>query len=86
MPDSHRVEILACELKRMLGERAFFSVTGEAEPPCPDAHFDEAFLKEHVDALDRPFYVCGTPEMVESVAKALQAIGVSEDAIVREAS
>lgn len=76
--------ILAGEFRRILGENALYTVTGEDSRTYLDGRVDEKFLREQVSDFDQYFYVCGPTEMVEDVTEALKILGASEDKIIFE--
>jgi cytochrome-b5 reductase len=75
--------ICGLELRHYLGERAVFTFTREQES-ASGRRIDLAFLREHIGALDRTFYVCGPPGFVESVNEHLVTLGVDRDRLVCE--
>lgn len=44
-----------------------------------------AFIQSHSDGLNKLFYLCGPPPMVEDIEKQLTDLGVITDSIVKEA-
>jgi cytochrome-b5 reductase len=76
--------ICAAELRHYLGERAVFTLTREHEPGQAGRRIDADFLREHIDDLDRHFYVCGPPGFVETVNADLLALGANPDRLVYE--
>lgn len=80
--------ILEGELRRMLGDRAVFTLTREEPTPGlghVQGRIDEAMLREYVSDFDRPFYVCGPPEMVEELTGVLEELGADPQNVVIEA-
>ncbi len=47
-------------------------------------HIDQAFLKEQISDFSDYFYLCGPPEFMEEVEKALKALGMPDDKLVKE--
>ena len=76
--------ILEDELRDILGDQALFTLTREEHPDYFQGRIDEAFLKKHVDDFNKPFYVCGTPEMTQEVNKILEKMGAPSDSIIFE--
>ena len=76
--------ILEQELKEMLDEDVVFTLTREKHPDYHHGHIDEAFLKNHIEDFNKHFYVCGTPEMTESINNTLKKLGASADSLVFE--
>ena len=77
--------ILAGEFRRMLGERAVFTLTREQRRHYEHGRIDRTFIRNHVDDFTQPFYVCGPPPMVDDVTACLRELGADSDAIVVEA-
>ena len=71
------------ELRHRLGERCHLVTTRESAPGYHDGRIDRDYLAERVDT-GRKVYLCGTPGFVDDLLEALDALGVDEDAIVRE--
>lgn len=76
--------ILEDELREMLGENAYFTLTRENKEGYEHGHIDEAYLKSHVDDFSKNFYVCGTPEMTEKINKKLEELGAKTESLVFE--
>lgn len=58
--------------------------TEEKVPGAEHGRIDLEFLKKHIDDPNQFFYVCGPPEMVESVSADLKKLGASPEKIVTE--
>jgi ferredoxin-NADP reductase len=76
--------ILRDEWERMEGLRTVFTVTDEHSDKLETRKIDDAFLRDHLQDLDQPFYLCGPRPMVNDIRDALKRIGVAEDSIVTE--
>lgn len=76
--------ILAGELKRMLGDRALYTITGTESATYETGRIDKAFLEEHIDDFDQYFYVCGPSGMVGDGSSALKELGAAEGKIIQE--
>tara|TARA_R110002167_G_scaffold80136_11_gene220434 strand:- start:1092 stop:1289 length:198 start_codon:yes stop_codon:yes gene_type:complete len=50
----------------------------------PTGHIDRDFLKSIITDFSQHFYVCGPPEMTESVTEDLKSLGVAAEKIVIE--
>lgn len=73
------------ELRHYLGERCVLTCTeSRPSPGYLQGRIDRAFLEEHVDSLDQPFYVCGPPGFMDAVTDALQAMGADAQSLVFE--
>jgi ferredoxin-NADP reductase len=69
------------ELKQMLGDHYIDVITRDPLKPNDSQHIDEGFLRKYVTDLKQPFYVCGPPGFVESIQRALQSIGATEQMV-----
>lgn len=76
--------ILEEELTAMLGRNAIFTVTKEHSRKHHNGHINEQFLKENIDEMDKHFYLCGPPKMVEALQDCLSRLGASAEALVFE--
>lgn len=76
--------ILQDELQRYLGSNMLNILSREDSDEFPTGRIDKAFLKEQVDDFSKQFYVCGPPQMVEDVNKALKELGASPESVVFE--
>jgi ferredoxin-NADP reductase len=78
--------ILEDELRALSNGNLLLTFTDENVDGAEYGRVDTEFLRKHVDTMDQYFYVCGPPEMVESVAKSLQELGAQADNIITEES
>lgn len=76
--------ILEAEFTRMLGERGAFTLTREEHGGYLHGRINREMIKRHHAGIDRPFYVCGPPGMVQDVCGMLKAMGVDADRTVIE--
>lgn len=76
--------ILADELKSMLGDNVYFTLTREQKEGYEYGHIDAAYLENHVDDFSKHFYVCGTPEMTDEINHTLEKLGAKSDSLVFE--
>ncbi|MFO7744858.1 MAG: flavodoxin reductase [Psychroflexus sp.] len=76
--------ILKDELEKMLDSNFINILSEEETEEYAHGHIDKTFLKDHVLNLDRKFYICGPPPMVESVVDDLKEIGVKDEDIIIE--
>lgn len=76
--------ILRDELEAAEGLDCLFTVTEQPGSPLARGLVDRSFLQRHVKNFGRAFYVCGPPQMVESVAADLSALGADPDTVVIE--
>ena len=66
--------------------RLLLTFTEETVNGAESGRVDKDFLKKHVQDFDQYFYVCGPPEMVDSVASNLEELGADPGKIVTEES
>ncbi|MDX1651912.1 MAG: flavodoxin reductase [Brumimicrobium sp.] len=76
--------ILREEFRNMLGSNFVNILSQERTNEYAYGHISKDFLKEHVKDFDKKFYVCGPPEMMESVLNQLKELGVKGEQIVTE--
>lgn len=72
------------ELRHLLGDRCHLTCTHRSAPGYDDRRIDRAYLEEALDDLDRHFYVCGPPKMVEDIQAALEGLGADSERVVFE--
>lgn len=73
-------------LEKYTNGNLLLTFTKENVPGAENGRVDVEFLKKHVENVNQCFYVCGPPDMVESVSADLKTMGVSPDKIVTEES
>lgn len=78
--------ILEDEFAAMLGQNFVNVITDEPTDDYTylDGVIDKAFLEEHIDDFDQPFYVCGPMEFNEAMIGYLKELGAEPDALVFE--
>lgn len=72
------------ELRYYLGNRCILTCTSAKAPGYENRRIDKAFLTEHIDNFDQPFYVCGPPGFMESVNGALKELGADPQSLIFE--
>jgi len=77
--------ILESEFKEMLGEAFINILSDEKIDGYQHGMIDEDFLKANIADLNKQFYVCGPPPMMESLLKQLTNLGVAKNSIIKEA-
>jgi cytochrome-b5 reductase len=82
--DKPRDVICEKELRDAFGDRCFLTCTQQSDARYDDRRIDKRYLSEIIDDWDQRFYVCGPPEFVEDVNKALEQLGASPDTLVYE--
>ncbi len=76
--------ILEDEMREMLGDD-FINILSDEEIQGYAHGFPSGdFIREHVKDINRKFYVCGPPPMMDLVLKDLAGLGVPGQAIVKE--
>lgn len=76
--------ILESELSEMLGNAFINILSDEKADNFFHGMISEDFLKIHTGDLNRKFYVCGPPPMMDAVLKMLASLGVGENSITLE--
>ena len=76
--------ILENELKKILGKAVINILSDEKADGYFQGTIDEAFLKANIPALNKKFYVCGPPPMMDAILKQLANLGVGENSIIIE--
>lgn len=76
--------ILKKELNDILGENFINTLTDEKKAGYENRIIDATFLKEKIDNFKQHFYVCGPPQFVTAISKALTELGAKTDAVVFE--
>lgn len=74
------------ELEACTNGKVLLTFTQETVDGAEKGRVNRDFLKRHVDRFDQFFYVCGPPEMVDSVSGDLEELGADPDKIVVEES
>ncbi len=71
------------EFKKMLGGSFINILSDEEVDGYAHGYLSKDFIKENVD-LDKIFYVCGPPPMMDAVNKYLTELGVANNSVVVE--
>jgi ferredoxin-NADP reductase len=77
--------ILEEELKNMLGNNFINILSDEKVNGFANGFITENFLKENIDGLDKYFYVCGPPPMMDAIENMLMNLNVDKKLIIKEA-
>lgn len=72
------------ELIGMLGDNAKFILTREEKKGFLKGPINEAFLKKHIEDINKHFYVCGPDRMIKDISGILEKMGAKADAVVFE--
>lgn len=68
----------------MLGSDFLNILSDEKTDKHAHGHVDRDFLKANIDDFSQYFYLCGPPEMMDSVKEDLFSLGVKDSQIVQE--
>ena len=77
--------ILEQEFKKLLGKNFINILSEENVNGYANGRISEDFIKANCDGLNKIFYVCGSPQMMEVVTKQLANLHVEEKSIIKEA-
>ncbi len=72
------------EFEKILGSNFINILSDEQAPGYASGMITEKFLKEHIADVDKKFYLCGPPPMIEAVQGFLVTLGVHDNAVVME--
>src|SRR5450759_262363 len=76
--------ILEQEFKKLLGNNFINILSDEKAHGYANGQITEAFIKAHCGGLNKIFYICGPPPMMEAIEKQLANLRVHERSIVKE--
>lgn len=76
--------ILEAEFKKLLGSNFINILSDEKTEGYANGMITEDFIKQNSNGLDKMFYVCGPPPMLEAIEKQLKNLQVKEDSIIKE--
>jgi ferredoxin-NADP reductase len=76
--------ILEEELRGMLGSDCINILSREQAVGYYNGYISERLLKEHADVLSSQIYLCGPPEMMQSVIEMLSAMGVGRKTVTMD--
>jgi len=76
--------ILESELSEMLGNSFINILSDEKVDNYFHGIISEDFLKNHISDLNRKFYICGPPPMMDAILKQLANLGIGENSITLE--
>lgn len=76
--------IMKDKFNSMLSDDFLNILSEEKTEKHAHGEIDQEFLKEHISDYSQFFYLCGPPEMMDSVKDDLFALGVEESQIVQE--
>jgi ferredoxin-NADP reductase len=76
--------ILKEEFEKMLGKNFINILSDEKSEKYANGFITEQFLKENVDDMNKIFYLCGPPPMMDALEKILEDLKVDKNKIVKE--
>ncbi|MDC6405664.1 MULTISPECIES: flavodoxin reductase [Maribacter] len=76
--------ILQSDFERWLGKDFINILSDEHSSKFPHGNIDKEFIKNHTENLDKKFYLCGPPPMMDSVYNALLELDVPKKNIITE--
>ena len=77
--------ILEEEFKNLLGKNFINVLSDENIDGYANGYITEDFLKANIGDLNKNFYVCGPPPMMDAIEKMLANLHVNEKLIIKEA-
>ncbi len=77
--------ILEAEFKKILGNNFINILSDEKVEGYTNGQITEDFIKANSDGLNKLFYLCGPPPMMEAIEKQLADLQVDKKSIVKEA-
>src|SRR5262245_28423143 len=72
------------EFREMLGNNFINILSDDVVKGYEHGFISENFLKQQMDTVDKKFYVCGPPPMMDAIQKFLSNLGVGENSVVVE--
>lgn len=76
--------ILAKEFKSLLGNNFINILSDEKTEEYAYGQITKSFLDDNIACVDRQFYLCGPPPMMDVVQSQLSALGIDKKAIIVE--
>jgi predicted ferric reductase len=77
--------ILEKEFKILLGKKFINILSDEKTDEYSHGFITEDFLKENIGGLNKYFYVCGPPPMMDAIEKMLTSLQIEKKLIIKEA-
>jgi ferredoxin-NADP reductase len=77
--------ILEEEFRKILGNNFYNILSDEKYEGYANGHITQEFIKINSGGLNKIFYICGPPPMMDAVEKFLSELHVNEKSIVHEA-
>jgi ferredoxin-NADP reductase len=72
------------EFKKLLGTNFINILSDEKVEGYANGLITEKFIKTNCDGINKLFYVCGPPPMMDAIEKALTNLQVNEKSIIKE--
>ncbi|MFT6826814.1 MAG: ferredoxin-NADP reductase [Cyclobacteriaceae bacterium] len=76
--------ILEAEFKKLLGDNFYNILSGEKVEGYADGQITKEFIKANSNGINKLFYLCGPPPMMEAIEKQLADLNVDKKSIVKE--
>jgi ferredoxin-NADP reductase len=77
--------ILEEELKKLLGNNFINILSDEKVSGYANGYITKDFIQENSDGINKLFYLCGPPPMMEAIEKQLADLEVPDKSIIKEA-
>ncbi len=77
--------ILESEFKKMLGDNFINILSDEKVNGYSNGQITADFIKANNSGINKKFYVCGPPPMMDAIEKQLANLGVDKKSIIKEA-
>lgn len=76
--------ILKDDFEEMLGDNFINILSDEKADEYPHGFVNEEFLRDNVEDINKYFYICGPPVMLNKLEEHLAAINVDKQSVVKE--
>ncbi len=70
------------ELRALLGDN-FINILNENTKAYAQGYITKSFIKAHAKSLNKHFYLCGPPVMVQAVERYLEELAVDDELIIK---
>ena len=77
--------ILKDEFEKLLGTNFINILSDEKVEGYPNGHITKDFIQAKSGGINKPFYLCGPPPMMEAIEKQLANLHVAKKSIIKEA-
>ena len=76
--------ILKDEFEKILGYNFINILSKQNSDKYASGFITQNFIERHIDSIDKFFYVCGPPSMMDAIEKIFKNLGISPNLIVKE--